>query len=49
MSNARKVNRGWRLDYFVVNKELISNVKDSKILSGIEGSDHLPLECILEI
>jgi len=48
-SNARKENRGWRLDYFVVNKEFHKHVKDSRILSEIEGSDHVPLECDIEL
>ena len=47
-SDARAQNRGWRLDYFVVNKELLPNVISSEILSEIEGSDHVPLECVLE-
>ncbi len=44
MRNARSKNIGWRLDYFIVNKEFIDRVVDSKILSDIEGSDHCPIE-----
>ena len=41
---ARERNIGWRIDYFFVNKEFVSHVKQSKILSTILGSDHCPIE-----
>lgn len=41
--NARERNIGWRIDYFLVNKELISKIKKSEILSGVYGSDHCPI------
>ena len=41
--NARKNNAGWRIDYFVVSKDFVSHVKDSKILNDIYGSDHCPV------
>ena len=44
MRNVRSKNIGWRLDYFLVNKEFINEVVDSKILTDIEGSDHCPIE-----
>ena len=44
MRNARSKNIGWRLDYFIVNKEFIDKVIDSKILTEVEGSDHCPIE-----
>lgn len=40
---ARDRNVGWRIDYFFVNKEFLPNVKNSKILSDIMGSDHCPI------
>ena len=43
MFNARKKNVGWRIDYFLVSKGLMSRVKDSQILTEIEGSDHCPI------
>ncbi|EDV18945.1 uncharacterized protein TRIADDRAFT_62597 [Trichoplax adhaerens] len=49
MSNARSKNIGWRLDYFVTSKNLIPNVADSIIRSEIEGSDHCPIELLLQI
>lgn len=47
--NARKNNAGWRIDYFVVSKDFISHVKDSKILNDIYGSDHCPIELDLDL
>ena len=44
--NARANNVGWRIDYFVVNKEAITNVEDSFILDNIYGSDHCPVGII---
>jgi len=40
----RVQNKGWRLDYFLVDKEGLSSVKDSTINYQINGSDHLPIE-----
>jgi exodeoxyribonuclease III len=47
--NARKRNIGWRIDYFVVSKELEKKVKSSKILSNVLGSDHCPIELEIDI
>ncbi len=44
LGNARSKGIGWRLDYFIVNKDFISKVKDSTILDEIEGSDHCPIK-----
>ena len=44
MFKAREKNIGWRIDYFIVSKELATNVNESKILSDIGGSDHAPIE-----
>jgi exodeoxyribonuclease-3 len=41
--NARQRNIGWRLDYFLISKELIDNVKEVIIYDEIEGSDHCPI------
>ena len=42
-ANARTRNVGWRIDYFFANKELISNIKSSKIIPDVFGSDHCPI------
>lgn len=43
MFNARKNNIGWRIDYFLVSKRIIDNVKDSIIYTDVYGSDHCPV------
>lgn len=45
--NARMNNVGWRIDYYVVSDSLKDKIKESKILTDIEGSDHAPI--LLEI
>ncbi len=47
--NAREKNVGWRIDYFFVSDDLLDNVMDSYILSGIQGSDHCPIGLKLKI
>lgn len=46
-AGARGNNIGWRIDYFLVSKSLINNVKEAFILNEFEGSDHCPLGIIL--
>lgn len=46
--NARKNNAGWRIDYFVVSDRFMERVKDSQILTDITGSDHCPVQLIVE-
>ncbi|ESQ52865.1 hypothetical protein EUTSA_v10016487mg [Eutrema salsugineum] len=46
---ARKTNRGWRLDYFLVSESIAANVHDSYILPDINGSDHCPIGLILKL
>ena len=41
--NARKNNAGWRIDYFLVSRELEKNLKDAVIYSKQTGSDHCPV------
>ena len=47
MMKAREKNIGWRIDYFVVSDRLFPQVKDSRILTSVMGSDHCPV--LLEI
>ena len=44
MYHARDNNAGWRIDYFIVSDRLRGEVKDSKILPEVMGSDHCPVE-----
>ena len=46
-TRARERDAGWRIDYFVVSKRLMKNVKDSLIYNEIMGSDHCPVGLIL--
>lgn len=44
---AREKNTGWRIDYFITSESLNSKLIDSKILTDILGSDHCPVELII--
>ena len=43
MFHAREKNAGWRIDYFLVSKELEGKMKDAGILKEVMGSDHAPV------
>lgn len=47
--NARKNNAGWRIDYFCVSDRLAEKIVSASIHSEIFGSDHCPVELILDI
>ena len=47
--NARSNNAGWRIDYFLVSKRIIDDVKDVKIYSDVMGSDHCPIGITLDL
>ena len=42
--NFRKENKGWRLDYFVINSNAKDRLVNSEILYEYEGSDHIPIK-----
>ncbi len=46
--SARSKNAGWRIDYFVVSDGLKEKLKDAKIHTDVMGSDHCPVELLLE-
>ncbi len=46
---ARERNTGWRIDYFVVSEKLKDKLKDAKIHCDIMGSDHCPVELVIDI
>lgn len=46
---AREKNAGWRIDYFLVSKELEENLVDASIHTDIQGSDHCPVELKINI
>lgn len=45
---ARPMNRGWRIDYICISKNLENNLKSADILDKVEGSDHCPVVAELE-
>ena len=46
MGNAREKNKGWRLDYTIVDEEGNNYVKESEILTEYKGSDHCPIKIV---
>jgi exodeoxyribonuclease-3 len=46
--NARERNVGWRIDYHCVDSAFLHRVKSSIIRPEVEGSDHCPVEIVLE-
>ncbi len=48
MRQARVRNVGWRIDYFCASKSMEGRLRDAKIRSEIQGSDHCPIELIIE-
>ncbi len=48
-AGARARNIGWRIDYFIVSDSIKDKIKEAKIHSDIMGSDHCPVEVVLDI
>ena len=46
--SARAKNAGWRIDYFIVSDCLKDRLVDAKIHTDVLGSDHCPVELVLE-
>lgn len=42
-------NRGWRIDYALVSKNIINNVIKSTVRDDIKYSDHVPIELEIDI
>lgn len=49
MFNAREKNVGWRIDYFLVSKQIKEKLKSATILKDVMGSDHCPVGITLEL
>ncbi len=47
-AGARDRNIGWRIDYFLVSKSIISSITSAAILPEVKGSDHCPVEIEIE-
>jgi len=48
MGSARERNVGWRIDYHCVDSAFLPRVQSSIIRPEVEGSDHCPVEIVLE-
>lgn len=46
--NARANNAGWRIDYFIVSDALVPRLVSACIHPEIFGSDHCPVELVIE-
>lgn len=46
--HAREKNTGWRIDYFVASEKLKDRLKSADIHCDIYGSDHCPIELVIE-
>ena len=44
---AREKNAGWRIDYFLVSNRLADKMASATIHNEIFGSDHCPVELVL--
>lgn len=47
--HAREKNAGWRIDYFLISRSILEKLKGAAIHNEIFGSDHCPVELILEV
>ena len=47
--HARERNVGWRIDYFVISDRLRENLISTHIHREILGSDHCPVELVIQI
>lgn len=46
---SRDRNVGWRIDYFFISDGLKKAVKKAEILDNVLGSDHCPIELVIDI
>jgi exodeoxyribonuclease-3 len=47
-TGARARNVGWRIDYFFITKNLLSQVAKAFIMPDVTGSDHCPIGLVLK-
>lgn len=46
---AREKNAGWRIDYFVCSERMNGLLESAKIHSAVMGSDHCPVELVVNV
>ena len=49
MFKAREKNAGWRIDYFLTSEELTDKLVSADIHHDIMGSDHCPVELVIDL
>lgn len=49
MGKARERNTGWRIDYFITSKRLDDKIQEAKLHQQIFGSDHCPVELVIDL
>lgn len=49
MFKSREENAGWRIDYFLASKELEDRLISAEIHDKVLGSDHCPIELVIDL
>ena len=49
MGKAREKNVGWRIDYFIVSKDIKDRIKEATIYPEVMGSDHCPVGLVVSL
>ena len=49
MFHAREKNVGWRIDYFIISNSLCEKLINADIHTDVMGSDHCPVEVVLDL
>ena len=49
MFKSREKNAGWRIDYFLASKELDDRLISAEIHDKVLGSDHCPIELVIDL
>lgn len=49
MFKSREKNAGWRIDYFLASKELEDKLISAEIHDEVLGSDHCPVELVIDL
>ena len=47
--HAREKNAGWRIDYFLVSRRIADRIQAAEIHNEIFGSDHCPVELVIDL
>ena len=47
--HAREKNAGWRIDYFLVSERIAGKIRAAAIHDEIFGSDHCPVELVIDL